>query len=322
LNPASKESRENFSWPDFYFFEPEYYFLESRDGSVESNFSPIAPKESFPSEKRNGMLAWSATETQKTYLDKIEEIKECIRQGVFYEMNFCQQFHTTAQVDPYELFKLLNQTSPSPFACFYKLGKRYLIGASPERFLKKTGRVLMSQPIKGTARRKGGNDNQERVDLESSEKDRAENIMIVDLVRNDLSKVSKVGSVQVQELCGVYSYPTVHQLISTVQSELENEVGFSGILEALFPMGSMTGAPKLEVMKHIDRMEGFKRGIYSGSIGYWNRGDFDLNVVIRSLEYEEPRLTYAVGGAITFDSVGEEEWEECQIKAGSLRRLF
>jgi len=141
-------------------------------------------------------------------------------------------------------------------------------------------------------------------------------------VRNDLSRVCQVGSVQVDELCGIYTYPNVHQMISTVSGILEPDLGFEDILEALFPMGSMTGAPKIEVMKHIDRLEGFQRELYSGSVGYFYQGDFDFNVVIRSLEYAKGKLRYSVGGAITIDSQAQDELEECTTKASSIRRLF
>lgn len=313
---------EDPSWPAFYFFEPLRYRLERRDGRVETNME-LPSRGGFPREKENlPILDWHATETPESYIEKIEEIKECIRNGVFYEMNFCQSFHAECEVDPYRLFWELNRTAPNPFAIFYKLEDRFLIGSSPERFLQKTGDALISQPIKGTMRRSGADDRGEVQALQNSEKDRAENIMIVDLVRNDLSRVCQVGSVQVDELCGIYTYPNVHQMISTVSGILEPEVRFDDVLEALFPMGSMTGAPKIEVMKHIDRLEGFQRELYSGSVGYFYQGDFDFNVVIRSLEYAKGKLRYSVGGAITIDSQAQDELEECTTKASSIRRLF
>jgi para-aminobenzoate synthetase component I len=308
-------------WPNFYFFEPEEYCLIGRDGTVEANFQPPL-REHFPRKTDAQQVLWRGSETRDTYLNKITEIQECIRNGVFYEMNFCQSFEADVAVDPYALFAMLNETSPAPFASFYKLGTTYLIGGSPERFLHKSGKVLTSQPIKGTSRRTGHHDESERLALMESEKDRAENIMIVDLVRNDLSRICEVGTVKVNELCGIYSYPRVHQMVSTISGELTPETPFSDILEALFPMGSMTGAPKIEVMKHIDRLEAFQRQVYSGCLGYWKNGDFDFNVVIRSLEVFPNNVRYAVGGAITYDSVPLEEWNECLLKAEGLRRLF
>ena len=259
---------------------------------------------------------------QAGLLRKVEEIRDCIVNGVFYEMNFCVEFQSSLNLNPYVLFMELVKSSPAPFACFYKLGDRFMIGGSPERFLAKRGSKLISQPIKGTSKRTGNEDAQERKSLANSAKDRAENIMIVDLVRNDLSRVSKVGSVKVEELCGIYTFPNVHQMISTVISEVSDDVCFNDIIEATFPMGSMTGAPKIEVMKHIDRLESFKRNLYSGSIGYWNNGDFDLNVVIRSLEKVGDSLFHGVGGAITYDSIAADEYEECLTKAQSIRRLI
>lgn len=319
LHPS--DSRPNI-WPEFHFFEPRDYRLEFRDGSVETNFD-MELGEGFPRENTKAeILHWETTETPETYLEKIEEIKDCIRDGVFYEMNFCQSFRTNCDIDPYRLFWELNRTAPNPFGVFYKLEDRFLIGSSPERFLQKRGQVLLSQPIKGTLKRTGSADVVEQDTLRNSEKDRAENVMIVDLVRNDLSRVCKVGSVKVDELCEIYTYPNVHQMISTVEGEIANNANFESILEALFPMGSMTGAPKIEVMKYIDKMEGFRRELYSGSVGYFYRGDFDFNVVIRSLEYAENVLQYSVGGAITIDSEAEEELQECITKASSIRRLF
>lgn len=309
-------------WPAFFFFEPLQYALHFRDGRQETNMeTPLLGD--FPQEDyRTEIAHWQQSESSDSYLQKVREIQECIRNGVFYEMNFCQSYEAECELDPYRLFWELNRMAPSPFAAFYKLNDRYLIGSSPERFLQKQGLQLFSQPIKGTAKRCGGADETEIQALRTSEKDRAENIMIVDLVRNDLSRVCEVGTVKVNELCGIYTYPNVHQMISSVSGVLSPNKRFSDIAEALFPMGSMTGAPKIEVMKHIDRLENFERGLYSGSVGYWYKGDFDLNVVIRSLEYTPGYLRYAVGGAITIDSDPQEELDECLTKASSIRRLF
>jgi len=310
------------TWPDFYFFEPLNSYLIHRDGRIESNLEYDNVVEDINPIQQFGPQNWMSSETPVSYLEKIKDIQTCIRNGVFYEMNFCQSFQAESEIDPYRLFWELNRTAPNPFAVFYKLEDRYLIGSSPERFLQKRGSQLISQPIKGTVKRNGFNDITEVERLKSSKKDRAENVMIVDLVRNDLSRVCQVGTVVVDELCGIYSYPNVHQMISTVSGELSEDISFKDILEALFPMGSMTGAPKIEVMKHIDRLENFNRELYSGCIGYFYRKDFDFNVVIRSLEYHKGILKYAVGGAITIDSQATEELEECVTKASSIRGLF
>lgn len=312
-----------YRWPHFSFYQPEHYYLRHRDGSVTANIDLSQSKYSTDYlNQQKADLTWDCSDSKLEYLEKIEEIKECILNGVFYEMNYCMEYSADSDLNPYALFLELNRTSPAPFSAFYKDGDNYMIGGSPERFLTKRGNRLISQPIKGTMKRSGNADEKEKTELFESEKDKAENIMIVDLVRNDLSKVSQVASVKVDELCGIYSYPNVHQMISTVSSELMDNVTFDMILEATFPMGSMTGAPKIEVMKHIDRLESFQRNLYSGSIGYFYQGDFDLNVVIRSVEYYKGKLFHAVGGAITYDSDNQEEYEECQTKAQSIRKLI
>ena len=310
-----------YRWPHFYFFEPEEYYIHTRKGEINSNFK-LPNNRVVDQEKQDEKIEWCCTISKQDYLRKVEEIRDCVVNGVFYEMNFCVEFQTRLDLNPYILFMELVKSSPAPFACFYKFGNRFMIGGSPERFLAKRGSKLISQPIKGTSKRTGNEDTQERKSLANSAKDRAENIMIVDLVRNDLSRVSKVGSVKVEELCGIYTFPNVHQMISTVISEVSDDVCFNDIIEATFPMGSMTGAPKIEVMKHIDRLESFKRNLYSGSIGYWNNGDFDLNVVIRSLEKVGDSLFHSVGGAITYDSIAADEYEECLTKAQSIRKLI
>jgi para-aminobenzoate synthetase component 1 len=220
------------------------------------------------------------------------------------------------------LFAGLNSVAPAPFTTFFKYHDKYLLCASPERFLAKQNHILIAQPIKGTRKRRADvfTDSQIAEALANSEKDRAENIMIVDLLRNDLSRVCVPGSVVVSELCKVYSFSHVHQMISTVIGEIKPEIEFADVLKATFPMGSMTGAPKIQVMKDIERFENFSRGWYSGCLGYWENGDFDLNVVIRALQADtkSENMYYHVGGAITYDSVPEEEYQECLQKAAGL----
>jgi para-aminobenzoate synthetase component 1 len=236
-------------------------------------------------------------------------------------------------MDPYDSFLLLHRKAPAPFSVFLKDGDRYLLCASPERFFGKRGDLVFSQPIKGTRPRvfRSGTsvldsirDSEVAQELESSEKDRAENIMIVDLVRNDLSKVCEIGSVVVPECCAVYSFSHVHQLISTVEGRLNSAVNLDDLIRATFPMGSMTGAPKISVMQHTDQLESFARGIYSGTIGYIWKDEMDFNVVIRALQYDAQTkvLAYAVGGAITYDSVAEDEYQECLDKASAVLSIF
>jgi len=231
-------------------------------------------------------------------------------------------------VDPLSIYAQLTQLSPNPFSCYYKLEDKYLLCASPERFLKKTGNQLMSQPIKGTFKRNTANvdaDNLLKQQLYSSDKERAENVMVVDLVRNDLSRICKEASVKVAELFGIYTFPQVHQMISTIVGEVEDDVDFADILEATFPMGSMTGTPKKRVMQLINQYEVQPRGLYSGAVGYIAPNkDFDFNVVIRSILYNSTNkyLNYQVGGGITYYSNAEAEYEECLLKADSIRRVL
>lgn len=276
---------------------------------------------------------WHPQTPKETYLDNVERIKQHIVEGDFYEMNYCIAFTADEEIDPYDAFMLLSRKAPAPFSVFLKDGDRYLLCASPERFFGKRGDLIFSQPIKGTRPRvfdsmslelDEAQDLAVARELEKSEKDRAENIMIVDLVRNDLSKVCEVGSVQVPECCAVYSFSHVHQLISTVEGRLKPEVGLKELMHATFPMGSMTGAPKISVMQHTNQLEGFARGIYSGTVGYVWKQNMDFNVVIRALQYDSQAktLAYAVGGAITYDSVAEQEYQECLDKASAVLSIF
>ena len=276
---------------------------------------------------------WRSQTSKDTYIQQVERIKQYIVDGDFYEMNYCIAFTAEQDLDPYHAFLLLHRNAPAPFSVFLKDGNRYLLCASPERFFGKRGDRIFSQPIKGTRPRVFIQDTAEidiKKDAEvaqtlmNSEKDRAENVMIVDLVRNDLSKVCEVGSVVVPECCAVYSFSHVHQLISTVEGKVSSSVRFHDLIRALFPMGSMTGAPKISVMQHTEQLESFSRGIYSGTVGYIWKNNMDFNVVIRALQYDAGTqvLAYAVGGAITYDSVAEDEYQECLDKASAVLSIF
>ncbi len=267
--------------------------------------------------------------TEAAYVDAVNALKEHIRRGDCYEINFCQQyFAQKAIIDPLYTYGKLLQHSPNPFAAFYKLQDKYCLCASPERYLKKTGKRLLSQPIKGTSKRHLDNavkDMASMTTLQNSIKERSENVMVVDLVRNDLSRISKEGSVQVAELYGIYSFPQVHQMISSVKSELEDGLHWTDAIKATFPMGSMTGAPKKRVMELIDEYETAGRGLFSGSIGYITpEADFDFNVVIRSIFYDkaERNLSYSVGSAITFASNALEEYHETLLKAEAIMTVL
>jgi para-aminobenzoate synthetase component 1 len=256
------------------------------------------------------------------YLQKVAVIRDHIVEGDLYEMNFCQEFYADhAHIDPVGVWEKLNALSQAPMAAFFRWHDRYLLSASPERFLKKEGETLISQPIKGTRRRAQGEDEVMRHALASSEKDRAENVMIVDLVRNDLARSCRPGTVKVPELFGIYTFETVHQMISTVVGELRSGQHPLDALRHAFPPGSMTGAPKVMAMTLIEQYERSRRGLYAGALGYLSPdGDFDFNVLIRSIFYnaEAAYVAFQVGGAIVYDSVPEEEYEECLVKAVAL----
>ncbi|MFY7668229.1 MAG: anthranilate synthase component I family protein [Crocinitomicaceae bacterium] len=263
--------------------------------------------------------------SKQDYITKLQKIKSYLQNGDIYEVNFCQEFFAENIEIPFELdlyFKL-NQIAKAPFSSFLKFDEFTVFCNSPERFIQLKEGKLITQPIKGTAARNDDKsiDELNKLNLKTNQKERSENIMIVDLVRNDLSKIAKKNSVHVDELCEIYTFPTVHQMISTVSCIPKNETSFTDIIRATFPMGSMTGAPKFSAMKIIDELEDFNRGLYSGSIGYIDpNGDFDFNVVIRSLIYNSKKkyLSCSVGSAITILSDEEKEYEECQIKVDKL----
>lgn len=263
--------------------------------------------------------------TKDVYLDHVSRLKESIQYGNIYEVNYCQEFYAKDVLvkDTYDLYLKLNQRTKAPFSAYIEFDEFTVMSGSPERFIKKVGNHLTSQPIKGTIKR-GKNkeeDGELREQLLNDPKERAENVMIVDLVRNDLSRIAQKGSVKVDELYGIYSFETVHQMISTISCEARPELNFTDIIRATFPMGSMTGAPKISAMKLIEEHEDFKRGLYSGSVGYIDpNGDFDLNVVIRSLIYNRERnyLSCSVGGAITIQSNPDSEYQECFTKINAV----
>ena len=274
-------------------------------------------------------ISFSARTTKENYLKNVVRVKSLLQQGEIYELNYCQEFFAEDVLikNPFQTYFKLNKLTKAPFSVFLKMDEHFIFCGSPERFLQKKDKKLISQPIKGTAAR--GNSEKEdlvnKVLLQNNQKERSENIMIVDLVRNDFSKIAEKNSVTVDELCAIYTFETLHQMISTVCCEVKENQSFTDIIRATFPMGSMTGAPKLNAMKYIDELEDFSRGIYAGSIGYIQpNGDFDFNVIIRSLVFnkEDKYLSCAVGGAITILSEPEEEYAECQIKIGKIINAF
>ncbi len=329
---------DRLGFPDLFFFVPQT-IVELNDerikiGSMHDDhqqlFESIVQRQPEKANTAGQMsLTLQSRFSKEEYLFTIGELKKHILRGDCYEINFCQEFFAdNTQIDPYAVYERLSQLSPTPFGGFYKLDGSYLLCASPERYLKKTGDTILSQPIKGTSKRDPADalaDRIQKEQLQSSPKERSENVMVVDLVRNDLSKIALEGSVTVEELYGVYTFPQVHQMISTVKAILSPGISWSDMIRETFPMGSMTGAPKKRVMELIEQYEKSRRGIFSGAIGYVtpNR-DFDFNVVIRSILYNEKDgyLSYQVGSAITFYSDPEKEYEECQLKAAAIKKVL
>lgn len=335
--PLVSEHPDHIGFPDICFFRPETVLQLS--GSVLT----ISTHTRKPSDIFAEISSETTTETRQTipnlhitprieqgeYLSILEKLKQHILRGNCYEINFCQEFYAeNAQINPLAVYQELTAVSPNPFACYYKSGNKYLLCASPERYLQKKGKQLISQPIKGTFKRNLQNPESDQMLkqlLAASEKDKSENVMVVDLVRNDLSRVCVEGSVKVDELFGVYSFPQVHQMISTISGVLKDGVDLTEIIKASFPMGSMTGAPKRRVMELIETFEKTKRGIYSGAVGYISpEKDFDFNVVIRSILYNKSNryLSYLVGGGITFYSDPEQEYAECLLKAAAIKKVL
>ncbi len=266
--------------------------------------------------------------SRNDYLKTVEILMGHIKNGDLYELNFCQEFfNDNVKLNPAETYLALNRVSPTPFSCFYRHGESFLMCASPERFLKKMGSKVVSQPIKGTCKRGNTPKEDERLagELKNDPKERAENIMTTDIVRNDLSLTAASGSVRVPELCGIYRFPQVHQMISTIEATIGQNIHFTDIIREAFPMGSMTGAPKAAAMNLIGKYERTKRGLFSGTVGYITpERDFDFNVVIRSIQYnrENKHLSFTTGGAITSLSVPEKEYNECLLKAKAIMHIF
>ncbi|RUA09302.1 MAG: aminodeoxychorismate synthase component I [Flavobacteriia bacterium] len=342
-NDIEQLTSDNFyglQFPDLYFFQPKKLFffkddhlnlsyLEDYQSEMEQDLSEI---KGFKAEHQKNTqpekIRIKERISKQSYFKKIHAVLDHIHRGDIYEVNFCQEFYTeNASIEPLTVYRKLNKISGPPFANFVKLNDQYLLSASPERFVKKIGSKIISQPIKGTARRSEDPDEDMKLakELSMDLKERTENIMIVDLVRNDLSKTSVKGSVKVEELCGVYSFKQVHQLISTVTSLISQETDAVEVIKSLFPMGSMTGAPKISAMEIIEELEESKRGLYSGAVGYFTpEGDFDFNVVIRSILYNKQQqyISFTVGGAITSRSIIEKEYEECLVKAEAMKKAL
>lgn len=321
-----------------FFFQPEVVFIlkdktlsiETINREPEEVFREILLQESINLKPENNEKIKIRSNIEKEeYISIIHQLRKHIQRGDCYEINFCLRFFAENYlINPVHVFKKLIQESPNPFSCFYKNEHRYLLCASPERFLKKDEQRIITQPIKGTARRNLNDasiDILQKKSLFESQKERSENVMAVDLARNDLSRICEEGSVHVSELYGIYTFPQVYQMISTVQGKLPPHISLATIIDATFPMASMTGAPKKKVMELIEQYEKTDRGIFSGTVGYISpKKDFDFNVVIRSIIYNDETkfLSFPVGGGITWLCDPEKEWEECLLKSMAIRKIL
>ncbi len=339
VEDLSSNNHDGLEFPDLFFFQPKKLFLIKGDDieilylnmveeELEDDLNEIKRINESTNKRIDNSIKIKLRIHKDEYFQKLDTMLAHIHRGDIYEANFCQEFYSEdTTIHPLETYNHLNAISRTPFATFLKLEDKYLLSATPERYIKKVGTQVMSQPIKGTAvrLRNGMADRAMAKALAEDEKERSENIMIVDLVRNDLSKTAKKGSVIVKELCKVYSFEQVHQMISTIVSEVEEGLSPVDILRTTFPMGSMTGAPKISAMQIIEELEETKRGLYSGAVGYFTpEDDFDFNVVIRSILYNETKkyVSFSVGGAITAKSDPLKEYEECLIKAKAMREAL
>lgn len=333
LEQTQSNNIDRLNFPDLYFFVPQYIIIikgkevEIIAGNAEEIWVAINQQQ-IGEQQPVQPLKLQSRFSKREYIDIFNQIKQHITRGDIYVTNFCQEFFADdAVIDPLQVFTGLNRISPTPFASFFKYHQQYILCASPERFLAKRGNKLISQPIKGTARR-GGNIVEDEVikqNLRNNIKEQQENVMIVDLVRNDLTKSAKPGTVKTEELFGIYTFEQVHQMISTVTCEVGEGLSSVAAIRNTFPMGSMTGAPKLSAMQLMERYERTRRGVYSGAIGYFNPDDeFDFNVVIRTILYNAATgyLSFQVGSAITFDAEAEQEYSECLLKAQAILQVL
>ncbi|SDD68770.1 para-aminobenzoate synthetase component 1 [Mucilaginibacter pineti] len=347
VEKLSSQNPDGLEFPDLYFFAPQYLIvikgetveiiaddpqqmlelIEHSSVAVSSASVAVSDPSVAVSSPSVGVSLQSRFGRQE-YVDTVEEIRGHINRGDIYVTNFCQEFFADGmQINPLTIFFQLNQISPNPFATFFKWKNNYIMGASPERFLAKRGSKLISQPIKGTAKREADSQTDELVkqELRNHPKELQENVMIVDLVRNDLTKSAKQGTVKTEDLFGIYSFRHVHQMISTVVCELRDELSAVQAIKNSFPMGSMTGAPKVSAMQLMEHYERSRRGVYSGAVGYFSPDDdFDFNVVIRTLLYNSVTgyLSFHVGSAITYHAEAEKEYEECLLKAKAILEVL
>ena len=337
IEDLESDNNSQFSFPNLFFFQPKKIWIVKsniveaqylNESDIEKDWKQINSINLLGNSKNSKSVKLAPKLSKNEYENKIKKILNHIHRGNIYEANFCMEWCSTdTMINPEEVYKRLNFISKTPMSAFFKQQNIYLLSTSPERFIKRIGNKIISQPIKGTSRRDSNKtvDLKLMRDLEKNPKERSENVMIVDLVRNDLSKFSISGSVKVTELCKIYPFKQVHQMISTVESKIDSKINIVDIIKSTFPMGSMTGAPKLKALEIIEDLEVSKRGLYSGAIGYIDpNGDFDFNVVIRSLIYDSINnyLSFHVGSAITSNSTPEHEYEECLLKAKPMMSIL
>lgn len=339
VEALTSKNIDGLEFPQLYFFQPKKVFLFSQtavtlsylnmvDDELQEDWDAILATHVTQKTISKQPIQILARTSKGSYLKKVAAMLQHIKRGDIYEANFCQEFFSEGvTLDPTAAFCKLNELSTPPFATFLKLEQQYVLSASPERYLKKEGTHIVSQPIKGTAKRAVSlkEDTALMLQLQQDPKERSENIMITDLVRNDLSRVAKKGTVAVQELCKIYTFEQVHQMISTIVCEVPESIRPVEIIKKTYPMGSMTGAPKVSAMKIIEKLEDARRGAYSGAVGYFTpSGDFDFNVVIRSILYNAATqyVSFSVGGAITAKSIPEAEYQECLLKAKAMRQVL
>ncbi|MBD1422478.1 anthranilate synthase component I family protein [Sphingobacterium chuzhouense] len=323
-------------FPEAYFFIPSIV-LHFKDKEVkidalhpETVYHDILANDNITNDEaiETENIRFQKRMSKSAYVDAFQQLLRHIQQGDIYEVNLCQEFYAEEiTLSPLAVYQKLNETSPTPFSCFFKINDNYILSASPERFLAKRGNTLISQPIKGTAPRgKTAEEDFYIIDtLKNSPKEISENVMIVDLVRNDLTRSAQEGTVRAERQLEVQTFEQVHQLVSTITCKKNTEISDIEAIRNIFPAGSMTGAPKISAMRLCDRYENSKRGIYAGAVGYFDpKGDFDFNVVIRSLLYNSKKkyLSFHTGGAITIDANPENEYEECLLKASAILKTL
>jgi para-aminobenzoate synthetase component 1 len=333
VEKLSSQNPDSLQFPDLYFFAPQHLIIIKADKAEIISDNPAfvlgnIDEQELNTAITNPSITLKSRYSKQEYIDTVKSIQEHITRGDIYVTNFCQEFYSTnVKINPLDIFLQLNSVSPNPFSTFFKWKDNYILGASPERFLAKRGSKLISQPIKGTAKRENdiAADELAKQELRNHPKELQENVMIVDLVRNDLTRSAKQGTVKTEDLFGIHSFRHVHQMISTVVCELKDDLSAVQAIKNTFPMGSMTGAPKISAMQLMEQFERSKRGVYSGAVGYFSPDDdFDFNVVIRSLLYNSANgyLSFHAGSAITYHADAEKEYEECLLKAQAVMEVL